>query len=298
MIDRHEYTRSRLNRRKILMWNRRTLTLAAIALISAVPAQAQTGNTADVAQPTYADLAGLSDRAEAVIHAQIRKQIVLEPERAPGLSPGFARLYIEAQTLSLIAGRVPLGESLKYLVDVPLDSTGKTPKLKKQEAVLFARLVPGRPGEIQLVAPTAQLIYSADLVARLRPILTELSQPDSPPVISGVADALSVAGNLSGESETQIFLDTQEGGHVSLSILRRPGRDPVWGVSWGEIIDQAARPPRPESIEWFRLACTLPSNLPPSTNLSRDQAERAQAVRDYSFVIGSLGPCVRTIALD
>lgn len=273
------------------------LTLVFAYFLGAVSAQAQS-NVAETAQPTYADLADLSDRSGAVIHARIRKQMALEPERSAGVSPGFVRLYIEAQTRSLIAGSAVLGESLLYLVDVPRDSNGKVPKLKKQEVILFARLVSGRPGEIQLVARGAQLPYSPELVARLRPVLTELAQPDAAPPITGVADALTVAGNLAGESETQIFLNTQGGGHASLSILRRPGREPVWGVSWGEIIDQAARPPRPETIEWFRLACSLPSSLPSSANLSRDPAERAQAARDYALVLGALGPCSRTIAFD
>lgn len=274
--------------------------LSALALASLIPisGQAQPVAAPPPARLTYADLAGLSDRADIVIHAQIRKQIALEPARAVGIAPGFVRLYIEARTLSLIAGTAPVGESLRYLVDVPLDSDGKLPKLKKQEVVLFARMVLNRPGEVQLVAPRAQVPYSAELVARLRPVLTELAEPNSPPIISGVVDALSVPGNLAGESETQIFLDTRDGGHASLSILRRPGREPVWGVSWGEIIDSAARPLRPESIEWFRLACSLPNTLPSSANLSRDAAERAQAARDYAFVLGSLGPCARTIAPD
>lgn len=247
---------------------------------------------------TYADIAELSDRADTVIHVQIRQQIALEPARAPGIAPGFVRLYIEGQTRSLIAGRAALGESLRYLVDVPLDAKGKAPRFKKREVIIFARSVPGRPGEVQLVAPNAQFAYSPELLARLRPVLTQLSQTDAPPAITGVADALSVAGNLAGESETQIFLDTADAGHASLSILRRPGRDPVWGVSWGEIIDAAARPPRPETIEWFRLACALPPSLPSSANLSRNAAERAQAARDYAFVMGALGPCVRTISFE
>ena len=130
----------------------------------------------------------------------------------------------------------------------------------------------------------------------MRPVLAALAAPDSPPVITGVRDALSVAGNLTGESETQVFLETRDGSPVSLTVLRRPGRDPVWGVSWGEIIDQAARPPAPNTIEWYRLACALPARLPSSANLSRVPSERAQAERDYSLVMGSLGPCVRTLA--
>ena len=81
---------------------------------------------------------------------------------------------------------------------------------------------------------------------------------------------------------------------VSLTVLRRPGRSPVWGVSWGEIIDQAARPPAPNTLEWYRLACALPQRLPSGANLSRVAEERSRAERDYAYVLASLGPCVRS----
>ncbi|WFL78794.1 hypothetical protein P7228_06955 [Altererythrobacter arenosus] len=244
---------------------------------------------------TYADVADLADPAQLVVRAQVKKQIEVEPERAPGLAPGFVRLYIEAKTLALISGRVPIGESLRYLVDLPRDAKGKAPKLRKQEVLLFANPVAGRPGELRLVGPNAQLAYSPEREARIRPVLAELVATDAPPVVTGVSDALSVPGNLVGESETQIFLETADRSPVSITVLRRPGRDPVWGVSWGEIIDQAALPPQANTLAWYRLACALPARLPSNANLSREPASRAQAERDYSLVLGALGPCVRTL---
>lgn len=150
----------------------RSLLLApAFALAMSAPAAAQELRTSPPVQTlTYADLVGLSDAAPLVIKAQIRKQATVEPARAPDLAPGHARLYVEAQTRALVSGNAPLGENLRYLVDLPLDAKGKVPKLKKQEVILFARSVPGRPGELQLVDPAAQLPYSPELEARLRPI--------------------------------------------------------------------------------------------------------------------------------
>lgn len=269
-----------------------TIGIATLAL----PVQAQEADSAPPPPLTYADIADLADASDMVIRAQIRRQVMVEPERAPGLQPGFARLYIEARTLALVSGNAPIGESLRYLVDVPLLPNGKPPKLKKQEVLLFARGGRAKPGEIQLAGPGAQQTYSPELEARTRPILAELLAPDSPPTITGVRDALSVRGNLAGESETQIFLETSDASPVSLTVLHRPGRRPVWGVSWGEIIDQAARPPEPETMRWYRLACALPDRLPSSANLSREREERAQAARDYTFVLASLGPCVRNRA--
>ncbi len=251
--------------------------------------------SAAINSPTYADLATLSDAADLVIRIQIRRQTTLKPERAPGLAQGFARLFIEADTLAVIAGRSGAGSTLAYLVDVPLDAKGKVPKLKNREMVLFADRVQGRPGEVRLVLPKAQLGFTPELEARLRPILTELYAADPAPRITGISDALAVAGTLTGESETQIFLTTESRAPVSLTILRRPGQQVQWGVSWGEIIDAAARPPAPETLRWYRLACALPAQLPSNANLAREPAERRLAAADYAFVISQLGACERRI---
>jgi hypothetical protein len=245
---------------------------------------------------TYADLADLADTADLVVHVQVAKQITLPAERAANVAPGYARLYVEAKTKALLAGKAPLGESVRYLVDVPLDAKGNVPKLKKREFLLFARAVPGRPGELQLTGPTAQIPYAEAVAAHLRPILTELAAPDAAPAVTGVRDALAVPGTLVGESETQIFLATESGDPVSLTIVRRPGMDPVWGVSYSEIVDQAARPPQQGTLAWYRLACFLPPQLPRGANLSQDAASRARAAEDYAFVLRQLGPCPRALS--
>lgn len=267
-----------------------TLALAAGLAVAAAPVAAQQAPAAG--GPTYADLVDLADPADLVIRAQIREQALLRPERAPGVRPGYGRLYVEARTLALISGSAPIGESIRYLVDVPLDEDGDPPKLKKQEVVLFARSA-GRPGEIQLIAPTAQLRWSEALAGRLRPILAELSAADTPPSVLGVRDILSMPGNLAGESETQMFLNTDGDGPVSITVIRRPNMAPVWGVSWTEIVDQAARPPSKDTLAWYRIACFLPDDLPAEANIAQDPASRTQAEEDFRFVQQSLGPCRR-----
>lgn len=246
-------------------------------------------------QASYADLVAMADRSELVIRAKIRRQTQLKPERAPDVAPGFARLYIEADTLALIAGSKPVGEALAYLVDVPLTARGKVPKLKKQEVLLFARTVPGSPGSIQLAGNEAQFAYSGALEERLRPVLTALLSPQAPPVVTGIADALAVPGTLVGESETQVFLNTNSGAPVSITVTRRPNQSPQWGVSWGEIIDSSASAPARDTLRWYRLACALPDELPSSANLARDPAARRLAAQDYAFVLDALGPCTRRV---
>ena len=243
--------------------------------------------------PTYADLATLADRADLVLRATVRKQARVKDERAPGLAPDHARLYIEAETDALVAGTVPVGESLRYLVDVPLDAKGKVPKLKKQTVLLFARPVPGQPAELQLVDPRAQFAWSQELADRVRPILAQLVASDTPPVVTGIEDALSIAGNLVGESETQLFLETQNGAPASITILRRPGQEPRYGVSWSELVDQSAKAVERDTLGWYRLACGLPDALPESANLARDPEARQRAERDYAWLLDQLGTCNR-----
>ena len=253
------------------------------------------------ARATYADLVTLALTSDLVLRVQIRRQSALSPERAPGLAPGYTRLYIEADTVALIAGNRAVGESVVYLADVPLNAKGKAPKLKKREMLIFANAVgrgPKGETQLQLVRPTAQLAYSPEVESRVRPILQELVVADGPPVITGVADALGVPGTLTGESETQIFVATQNRSPVSITVLRRPGQPPAWGVSWGEIIDSSARAPTPETLRWYRLACALPDRLPSSANLARDPGARRLAENDYAFVMQALGPCARAITSD
>ena len=277
------------------MTNRFSALRAAILAVALTAGTAAAPPPAPIPAVTYADLADLADAADLVVHVLVAKQIPLPPERAANVAPGYTRLYIEARTQALLAGKAPLGESVRYLVDVPLDAKGKAPKLKKREFLLFARSVPGRPGELQLTGPTAQLPYDETTAARLRPILAELAAADAPPAITGVRDALAVPGTLVGESETQIFLGTASGDPVSLTIVRRPGMAPAWGVSYSEIVDQAARPPEPDTLAWYRLACFLPEQLPRGANLSQDPASRKRASQDYAFVLQQLGSCPRTL---
>lgn len=244
---------------------------------------------------TYVDLVDLAERSDMVIRAEIRRQAVVEPERSPGLEPGFARLYIEARTLALIAGSSAVGESLVFLVDVPLNEKGKPDKYKKRQVLLFADQVAGQRGSIRLTGKQAMLDYTPEFEARLRPILTDLASADVPPLVTGIGDALAVQGTLAGESETQIFVQTEDRSPVSITVLRRPGQPAAWGVSWGEIIDSAARAPSPESLRWYRLACSLPDRLPSNANLARDPQARRLAEADYRFVIEELGPCAREI---
>ena len=275
----------------------KTLTAAVFAAVFAISqgfAQVPAALTSGPAAPTYADLADLADYAPLVARVEIRDAIRLKPEQAPGLRPGMARVLVKAKIRALLLGET-IGESASYLADVPLDPKGKLPRLKKTVTLIFARIVPTRPGELQLVSALGQIAWSQPVENRVRAILTELIAPGAPPRVTGVREVSFVPGNLIGEGETQIFLATEAGDPVSISVVHRPGEPRVWGVAFGEIVDQAALPPQRDTLAWYRLACFLPAGLSTATNLSGDDDAQRKAAEDYRYVRGQLGPCPRIL---
>lgn len=285
------------------MKNKSAMALGSLALACLIFAVYPEISAAEAAQPrinqssdatlSYSDLAHLADASSLMAVARIRNIIAIKPEQAPDAPSGHQRLYIEAEVSSLIRGEGGISPRIRYLYDAALDHRGRPPKLKKAQVILFAR-PGGRAGEIQLVSRDAQIPATPAMVDRVKAILSEMVAPNAAPRIIGVGDVFHVTGTIAGEGETQIFLRTESGDPVSLSILRRPGQEPKWAVALGEIVDEAARAPAPGTLLWYRLACSLPPSLPSRSvrALSGSDAEAARA--DYSFVLQALGPCGRT----
>jgi len=275
--------------RDLTMNTRSAALLLAAALLGAAAPQG-TENKA----LTYADMADIVSMAPVVAIAGIEKAKRLKGEATAGLAEHDARFLVTARTSALLRGSGGLPPRIEYLLDVPLDARGKPPKLAKSKVIVAAIPVSGKPDMLQLVSPNAQIDWTPGAEVQTRSILTEAVAADSPPRITGVGNAFHVRGSLPGESETQIFLKTVGGAPVSLNVLRRPGETPQWAVALGEMIDEAAKPPSPQTLLWYRLACFLPSQLPASSvqNLSQDDA--AAAAEDYQFVIDALGRCDRS----
>jgi len=266
----------------------------ALALISpAVSAQESTQTVAEAQTvlPGYATIADQVIGAPMIIDARIRSAARIKGAEAAGLAPDRARFYVEADVLALIRGANPLPARIGYVVDVPLTERGRAPKLKKQRVLLFARPVTGRADQVQLNGLDGQRIWSPALDARVRGITREVIAADAPPAITGVGNAFHVPGSLPGEGETQVFLQTATNAPVSLQILRRPGEQPRWAVSLGDIVDDSAGPPARDTLLWYRLACGLPRELPPESIESDDPANAAKAREDYAMVMRALGPC-------
>lgn len=273
--------------------------LAATACVIPAAAGSLAQPPAPAQEYSYADLADRALPAPIALTATITKMIRLDRAQAQNVPAGKARLYIEASADSLIrgpAGAVP--PMIRYLADVSLDAKGKLPKLKNMRVLLLARPVPDRPGELQLAAPDAQFALTGDIEARIRAILTEAVRADAAPQITGIAGAFHVQGAIPGEGETQIFLTTRNGRPISLNVLRRPGQTPAWSVALSEVVDEAAKPPAPETLLWYRLACGLPATLPNAAVAELSAADAAAARADYRLVLDGLGPCTRARPLN
>lgn len=280
------------------------LSLAAALAVAAAPApppdsprQSHPAAVPAAATPTYSDLADLALAAPIVAQVRTLDAIPLKDTEAAGLRPGFARLYIEAEVTAVIRASAPVPARVRYLADVSRDRAGKPPKLAKGTPfLLFAVPVPDRPGELRLSARDGQIAFAPATAERLRAIVREAASASPPPIVTGIGRAFHSPGNLPGESETQIFVQTADQRPVSLSILRRPGEAPRWVAALSEVVDESASVPKPETLLWYRLACGLPRAVPARSLEDAEPAAAAAVRRDYRLVLDSLGPCGRTRA--
>jgi len=261
--------------------------LTALLLAAEAPAQAPM-----VAPYSYADLADLAAMAPITADVMVHEAIPLKGANAASVPPGKVRFYIVADVLTLIRGAQGLPGQIAFLADFPLVAN-RAPKVEKMRFLILAAPVQGRPGEVRLVAPDAIIGWSPEMDQKLRGILTAMNAPDAPSRITGVGHAFHVPGSLPGESETQIFLNTADGRPVSLNILRRPNEQPRWAVALGDIVDAAARPPEPDTLLWYQLACFLPREMPADSTADLSPADAEATRADYALVLAGLGPCAR-----
>ncbi len=243
---------------------------------------------------SYADVADLALPAPIVAEIKIRKAERLKAELAGDVATSKRRYLVTADLVALIRGAGGLAPRITYVVDLAPDAQGKWPKLEKTQMMVFAHPVANRPTTIRLAAPDAQQPASLLLGALVRKLLNEAGLPSAPPRIVGIGDAFHVAGSVSGEGETQIFLKAIDGSPLSLSVWRQPDALPKWAVSVGEIVDEGAEPPSRDTLLWYRLACFLPPRLPASSVETLAEADAAIASEDYATIIARLGPCRRT----
>jgi hypothetical protein len=219
---------------------------------------------------------------------------LVPPERAPGLAPGQQRFLVTGDTLALIRGNDVLARQPSFLIDLPGTPKSKPPKWAKRSFLIFGK-VEERVDFFQLLSSKALVAWSPDNEALVRKVDAALLASDAPPLIKGVDSVFHVSGAVAGEGESQIFLTTSDGSPISLSIISKPDEKPQFGVSLGEIVDDAAALPQPDTPLWYRLACFLPDRLPGSALAGQPAPDAATASKDYAAFLKALGPCDRTV---
>lgn len=270
----------------------RLVTIATACILVTTDVAAQQTMTSTVSNTyQYADLADLALAAPITAHVKIKSAQRLSKELAVGVRPGFVRHLVTADVIALIKAKEGVPQRIQYLVDLPVDSRGKVQKLTKAESLIFA--APAGQAMVRLAAPDAQIRWSPDAAKTVRAILSEAAKADAPPIVRGISSAFHSEGSIPGEGETQIFLTSSDDKPVSLTVQRRAGEAPRWFVSQGEVVDEGTSQPRPDSLLWYRIACTLPPSVP-ATAVDGQSAETiAKIAMDYKVVQDGLGTCAR-----
>ena len=241
------------------------------------------------ADPDFAVVADLTFAAPVIVKARIARAERRPDRDSPGLAPGHARLLVTAAVDSAIVAPSAIPAELSWLWDAPLDARGKLDK-RKNLAVMAWVGVPDPDGKTRLVAPNSQQPWTPSLDATVRGIATE-QKSGAVPIFTGVASGFRADGTVSGESESQFFLTTADGKGATLVVTTRPGMPRRITVARGDVIDESATEVKNGALLWYRLACVLPSALPPSAG-GNDPA----LAGDWAAAIASLGPCLRSSA--
>ncbi|KAB7648651.1 hypothetical protein [Polymorphobacter fuscus] len=239
------------------------------------------------ADPAFADVAELTIAAPVIVQATITKAERIADRDSPGLAPGSARILVTAALDAALTAPGPVPPQLSWLWDSPLDARGKPPKPKGQKVMAWLA-PPDAAGKTRLAGPDAQQPWTPALDAQVRAIATD-ARSGQVPVITGVSNGFRADGTVPGESESQFFLSAADGRGATLVVTARPGAQRRITLARGDVIDESAATVRPGTLLWYRLACTLPSTLPPAAG----GADPALAA-DWQAAIASLGPCGRS----
>lgn len=280
------------------IWDIRTKISLPVALLScAVAGCAMPGGFSGTApqaatapvELTYADAAGLALAAPIIVDMNVQRAIPLDSARAPNLPANVTRYYAESTVNTLLRGEGGVPPQINFLVDRP---TGQV--LRRGRYIAFAAPVSGRPGTIRLVRPESLIAWTPQNDAATRAATREAVAINAPPPIASVGQAFHFPGQVEGEGETQIFLETESGDPVSLRIVSTPGESRKWGISLGEVVATDLSPPPQPSLLWYRLACGgLPDRLPRQSIASPQSEEKVRS--DYQFVRAELGACARNL---
>jgi hypothetical protein len=251
------------------------------ALLLALPA------AATAAPLSYADIADLTLAAPVIVRATITGSERISDADSPGLAPGRARLLVSAGVDAALIAPGTIPARLSWLWDAPLDAKGKPPKPKGSSILAFLG-PPAADGKTRLIAGAGQQPATPELEAQIRAIATE-ARSGTAPAITGVANGFRADGTVPGESESQFFLSTADSKGMTMVVTQKPGEALRVTVARGDVIDESAASVKPQTLLWYRLACTASAKLPAQAGSDPSLAA------DWKAALQTLGPCGRTL---
>ncbi len=222
---------------------------------------------------------------------------------APDVPAGERRALLEAELVRVAKAPGEVLGRARWLWQGPAPG-GRLPVARGDDLLLFlapagsgaiagagAETAPGRAlgPDWRLANAAGQQRWSPALEASLEAILAEARLADTPRSLPAISHGFHVKGTVAGESESQLFLESDRGRPVALVLLRRPGAEPELRAASGDLIDESAAPVRPRTLLWRALACTAPERLPPA--LAADEGLAA----DWAEIRRQIGPCDRTL---
>jgi hypothetical protein len=240
----------------------------------------------------FADIADLTLAAPAIVRATIGSTQAIAAKDAPGLAPGRARLLVTARIDAALVAPGAVPAMLTFLWDAPLDARGKAPR-PREVPILAWITAPAADGKARLVARGGLQPWQAATEAAIRAVVAA-DRGGTVPIFTGVANGFRAEGTIPGESESQFFLTTRNGGTVAMVVTARPGERRRVAIARGDVIDDAAAPVAPDTLLHYRLACFLPPRLPPA--VAEGAADAAELAADWQAALATIGPCGRTLA--
>lgn len=265
---------------------------AAFALTTGAAAQAPPTESATLSIKTPVDewtaLADLALASDVILRGTVTRTQRIRGAAAAGVPAGSQLLLVTMQLSDALKtpGLVPA--RAEWLWQGPRATAAQPPVAKGNDVLVFlsapAAGQQAETAQYRLRAPGGQLAWTAEGDAAVRRILADAAIAGAP-MVNGIGDAFRTDGTVAGQSESQFFLETQQGSPLTLIVTRVPGAPPDVRTASGDLIGASAAPVAPRTLLWRALACGLPETLPP--RLAAD----AGLVADYAAARASIGPC-------
>jgi len=268
--------------------------LTGLSLLQSAQVKSQNNgaqNNINSTQISYDYLASNILESNIIVDIMIKKIKKLSESQTTTVPSNRKRVLIIAEVQALIRGENGINSEIRFLFDAPIDSRGKLIKLKKRRFIAFGHSIEGRLDFIRLVEPSSITSHNSNVSSQVRSITAAALENNAPQAITGVSSAFHSPGTVIGEGETQIFLDTEFGQPMAISITSRSGEEKRWSVSTSEVIDINANEPLRDSLLGYRLACNLPNGIESSALESSNRDNNLKAAADYRFVREAIGPC-------